>query len=274
MKTFRVQILFVIFLLANLSCAKNILSELSSHSSDDALLQDAQVAINNLQYQAAIDIITLKVSASGKMRVSAKELLAHAYAGKCGLNFIDFVGALTTAGTVTAFKLVSVPFVQRTIDPTMCLASLITLDSIGPSAVRTLNDNAFAAIVGMSLMGTAIRSTTDITPIDGDGTPDAANIACTLTDPQIDNVILGVGYMSQNFSALGSAQIGPGSTATLTDVMNKCSAVVPGGCGITNPAAISNPLRLTMRDLLNTLEYGIGTYSVSGDDTKIPLACP
>jgi hypothetical protein len=274
MKFLNSKIIFLVTFLFALGCSKNILSELSSHSSDAAYLQDAQTSINRQDYQTAVDIITLKLSAGGRNSIAAKELLAQGYAGLCGLNFIDFVTALSTAGAVSAFKLLTIPFEGKAVDPSQCLAALNTLDSIAPSAARSTNDNAFAAIVGMSLMGTGIRSTTDIIPINGDGTPDAASIACTLTDPQIDKVILGLGFMAQNFSALSGVSIGVGSTNSLNGFLTECASVAPGGCAFTDPAAITNPLRVTMRDFLNTSDYGIGTYLISGDNTRIPGACP
>ncbi len=262
-------LLFFVF-----GCAQNILSEFGSKSSDDALLEDAQKAVNAQDYQTAINIITSKLSTSGQARVQAKEILASGYAGKCGLNFIDFITSLSTAGSVSAFKLVATPFVGRVVDPASCLTSLNTLESIAPNSLRTTNQNAFASVVGMSLMGSATRSYTDLSPVNGDGAQDAAKISCTLTNPQIDQIILGFGFMAQNFSALSASQIGAGSQTSFSAIISKCMSVAAGSCTITDPAAITAPLRDTMRDLLETIEYGVGTTSVSGNDALIPGACP
>ena len=269
--------IYLVFALIVCGCAQNILTQLGSRSSDDALLEEAKKAVNAQEYQSAIDIISYKLSSSGQQRIDAKEILASGYAGKCGLNFIDFITSLTNAGAVSAFKMTTTPFVGRAVDAASCLTSLNTIESIGPNTSRTTDQNAFASVVGMSLMGSALRGTTDINPTNGDGAEDAANSSCNLTDAQVDLVILGFGFMSKNFAALSSAQIGSGSQGALTTAISKCTQIAGGNCEITDPANISNPLRLTMRDLLNTDLYGIGAYHVTADvsgDLSIPGACP
>jgi hypothetical protein len=78
--------------------------------------------------------------------------------------------------------------------------------------------------------------------------------------------------MSSNFSALGS-QIGASSGATFSDSINACQSVPGANCQITDPAAITPLIRDTMRDLLNTQQYGIGSFDAS-NNALIPAACP
>ncbi|MBC7420479.1 MAG: hypothetical protein H7328_07090 [Bdellovibrio sp.] len=266
---------YLVFLILACGCSQNLLTNLSSKTTDEALLEDAQKAVNAQQYQSAIDIITLKVSSGGRSKVLAKEILASGYAGRCGLNFIDFVTSLSSTVSTSAFKIVSAPFVGRAIDPTSCLQSLNTLESIAPNASRTSSQNAFAAVVGMSLMGTGVRNSTDIDGINnyGDGTQDANGISCSLTNTQVDLIILGFGFMSQNFSALSSSQIGSNSQTSLNVIISKCVAIAGGSCSITDPASITNPIRDTIRDLMNTSDYGIGTFHPA-NDLAIPGSCP
>ena len=124
MKFFETKIIVLAAILAAFGCSKNLLTDLGSRSSDDALLEDAQKAVNAQQYQSAIDIITTKVSAGGQTKVLAKEILASGYAGACGLNFIDFVTSLSSSTGLSAFKLVSAPFVGRPVNAPFCLQSL------------------------------------------------------------------------------------------------------------------------------------------------------
>lgn len=265
--------LFIVLLIAS-GCSQNLLIDLGSKTTDEAYLQDAQQSVNAMEYQNAINIITQKVSSNGQTKVLAKEILASGYAGRCGLNFIDFVTSLSKASTGSAFILVATPFVGRDVDPVSCLQALNTLDSIGASAGRTNNQNAFASVVGMSLMGSAIRSTTDVAgAANGDGIEDSPNISCSLTNDQIDLIILGFGFMSQNFAALSAGEIGVTSKDRMSEVISKCSATVGGSCEITKSADITDPIRDTIRDLMNTSDYGIGTYHPPSD-LAIPAACP
>ncbi len=270
MKSFR--LLAVLFFLFS-GCSQNLLSELGGKNSDDALIFDAQAAVNAQNYQDAIDIITLRLTASGQQRVSAREILSSAYAGKCGLNFLDYVTGLSEATSGSAFNLAAAPFVGVPVDPASCLLSLQTLDLIGTNASRTVDQNSFAAIVGMSLMGSATRGSTDANPTDGDGAEDAAGISCTLTDAQVDQIILGYAYMATNFSSLSTAQIGSSSQTAISDSITICSGLAGGSCTNTDPALITVQMRDAMKDLLNTSQYGVGVYDGS-NPLLIPAACP
>ncbi len=274
MKFFDIKKLIFTLILIPFGCSNNLLTNLSSKTTDEALLIDAQKSVNAMQYQDAINIVTQKVSASGQTKVLAREILASGYAGRCGLNFIDFVTSLSNSSSGSAFILVATPFVGQVVDPASCLQSLDTLELIGPSASRSTNQNAFASVVGMSLMGSAVRGSTDsLGATNGDGIEDAPNISCSLTNAQVDLIILGFGFMSQNFSAISASQIGGASQGSLSTVISKCDAISGGSCNITKAADITNPIRDTIRDLMNTSDYGIGTYQPA-NDLAIPLACP
>lgn len=263
---------FIIFFTMQIllqGCSQNILSEVGNKNSDEALLFDAQTAVNAQQYDNAISIVTQRVSASGQQSTRAREILASGYAGKCGLNFIDYVTGLSESVAGSTFVLVSSPFVAVPVSPDSCLSSLQTLDLIGTNAQRTTNQNAFAAIVGMVLMGSATRYYTDDAPVDGDGMQDVGNASCALTKTQINKIILGYGYMSQNFGAI-SDQIGASSSTTISDSITKCTELAGASCSNTDPAQITDPMRDIMRDLMNTSQYGVGTAT----PLLITDACP
>ncbi|MCC2678706.1 MAG: hypothetical protein K0R29_1282 [Pseudobdellovibrio sp.] len=264
------QLFIVLFFLAG--CSINLFREMADKNTDEALLYDAQKAVNNRDYDTAIDIINNQLGGSARVTTEAREILASAYAGKCGLNFLEFVDGLANATAGTAFQLASSPFVGTAVDSAYCLQSLQTIDLIGTNAERTVDQNAFAAVVGMVLMGSATRLYTDNTPVDGDGTPDAPDISCSLTDNQVDLVVLGYGYMSSNFSALGS-QLGDSSGDTFSDSIAACESVAGSACQITDQSDITPQIRDTMRDLLNTQQYGVGSFDASSN-LLIPAACP
>lgn len=267
----RSLVLLISLLLVLASCSANLFSELGSKKTDDALLYEAQKAVNEQRYDDAVNIITNQLSATIQQTVEAREILASAYGGKCGLNFAEYVEGLSAATSGSIFVLMSSPFVGQAVDPTSCLTALQTLDAIGTNAQRTTSQNAFASVLGMVLMGSATRLYTDDSPVNGDGSQDVVDVSCSLTDPQIDNVILGYAYMAQNFSAV-SAQVG-GSATTITDSMTVCDALAGAACTNTDPAQITTQIRDTMKDLMNTVEYGVGTADGS-NPLLIPVACP
>lgn len=277
------KIVFVFIMIGVFAgCNGNLYGELADKNSDDALIFDAKTAVNAQDYDGAINILTVQLSANGQLKTEAREVLASAYAGKCGLNFVNYVDALAAASSGSAFQLAAAPFVGLAVNSNYCLMSLHTLDLIGPNTSRTTDQNAFAAVVGMVLMGTSTRTATDDIPSLGDGTQDAPNISCdtvTVTDAEVDQIILGYGYMSTNLAALTAAQIGNSSSGTFTSSTAICDAAIQAingpsaTCKITDAAQITTQLRDTMRDLLNTVEYGVGTADGS-NPLLIPVACP
>lgn len=266
-------VLIFIMIGSFVGCNGNLYNEMSNKDADDALIFDAKTAVNGQSYDEAIDIITNRVSANGQIKTQAREILASAYAGKCGLNFINYVDALANATSGTAFQLAAAPFIGVTVDASYCLMSLHTMDLLGTYATRTVDQNAFSAVVGMVLMGTSTRTTTDNIPTLGDGIQDAPNISCSATDAEIDQIVLGYGYMATNFAALSTAQIGGSSTSAFNDSIAICQSVAGSSCTITDAAQITPFIRDTMRDLLNTSQYGVGTADGS-NPLLIPAACP
>lgn len=252
-------------------CSNNILQTASSSSSDDSYLLNAKSAVNASNYDAAIAIITTQMSASGQAQTATKDVLASAYAGKCGLNFVNYLQSLANATMGTAFKLMMTPYVGVAATPSSCLTALQVLDSIGSASVRTSNENAFAAVVGMSLLGAQVRVSSDTSPTNGDGTIDTT--VCNMSNADIDNVILGFGYVSQNISYLSIQQLGSSTQTAINNVISKCSTLGVT-CAVTDPTAITSQLRTVMKDLLNTDDYGVGNVHTGGDATLIAGACP
>lgn len=268
------KIVFIFIMIGSfVGCDGNLYKEMANKDADDALIFDAKTAVNAQNYDDAINIITLQVSTNGQTKAEARETLASAYAGKCGLNFVNYVDALANATSGSAFQLAASPFVGVTVNSNYCLLSLHTLDLIGSYATRTVDQNAFAAVVGMVLMGTSTRSATDNVPSLGDGIQDSPNISCSTTDAQIDQIVLGYGYMATNFAALTSTQLGSSSSAAFSNSIAVCQSVAGSACTITDQTQITQNIRDTMRDLLNTSQYGVGTANGS-NPILIPAACP
>ncbi len=264
-------LLLFVFLFS--SCSGNLFQELSSKTGDDDYILEAQEYLNNEDYDSAILILTTKLSSAGQQTVKAREVLASSYGGKCGLNFIEYTDSLASSTTGSAFAVLMAPFIGVAVAPEHCRSALDTMQLIGTPTTRTLNQNAFTSILGMVLIGTALRGYADLAPALGDGTADV-NICSGMTDDQIDDVVLGFGFMSENFGAVSSSLIGGSSSTSLDAVINTCTSAAGASCQITDPVNITPAIRDTVRDLVNTSEYGIGAFAAGGNDLLIPVACP
>lgn len=262
---------FILILLT--SCTGNLLQTLSSKSGDEDFIIEAQKALNAEDYDGAISIITTKVSGAGQITIPARETLASAYAGKCGLNFLDYTTALAAQSTGSPFRILMTPFVGITVSPSHCRTALSTMELIGTTQTRTANQNAFTSIVGMVLIGSALRAYADVAPADGDGIADIS-LCSGVTNTQMDDIIIGFGFMSKNFYAVSSSLVGSGASDGITDMIATCTLIAGSSCEVTDPTLITTQMRDTVRDFANTTEYGIGLYSTGGNDLLLPAACP
>lgn len=271
----KIKLYVILFILSLCGCKANLYSGLASTTSDDYLIQQAKKDNDAQLYDYSIDILLYQISSGAQQRTDVKELLASAYSGKCGLNFVNYTTSLSNSLAASSpFEVVTSPFVGVAVDPSYCMKSLQTMDSIGTPLQRTANENAFTAVTGMVMMGASVRAYTDMTPTNGDGTVDI-NICTGLTSDQLNDVIVGFGYFATNFSYVSSSLVGSSSFSSLNQMVNVCSSVVSGTtCTTTDPAQITSATQLVIRDLINTKQYGVGPYDTGGDNTKIILSCP
>lgn len=268
------KIIFI-FTMLIFSCSQNILQDMSSIDPDQKYYDLAMESLNAEKFDEAISIVNTQITTNGQTQSKVRELLASAYAGKCGLNFVDYTQKLSQQSSGSAFSILMKPFIQVAVDPASCRLALQTMDLIGDTSVRTPNQNLFTSITGMVLLGSALRSYADTTPSSlGDGVVDV-NLCTGLTDPQMDDIIIGFGYFNKNFSAVGESMIGSGSSSALIGISSICTnALGASACDITDPTDITPLLRDSFRDLVNTSEYGIGPYVTGGNALMIPMSCP
>lgn len=259
------------------SCGPNALTGLGSQTSDEYYFEEATKANNNQDFDYAIDVLTNKLSATGQASVVGKELLASAYAGKCGFNFVEYVTALADSSSTAVFDVMMQPFVQVPTAPEYCLLALQTIDTLGAPGVRTANQNTFSAITGLVLMGASIRAYADKDGTDnnGSGEMDSIDMICDdtlVTDDQMNDIIVGYGYFVTNLAYVSASMLGSSSFDSLNDSVEVCNDL-GGDCTVTDKDTVSADTRAAIRNLLNTTTYGIGDKpgATPGD---LLLACP
>ncbi|HWU44439.1 MAG TPA: hypothetical protein VN132_13405 [Bdellovibrio sp.] len=286
------------------SCAKsNVLGEFSQHNSDEALLIDAQSYIDNSQWDQAIDIIENQLSAAFQARRDVINILAGAYAGKCGVNFFNLMNGIKNASASASqlFPFFLGSFSGVTADPASCEKSITLLQSIGGPAVRTSDENLFLAILGVARIATNLSAEIDV---DHNGTMDTSSDLCHdwtsgsaahpwlatdpayalypppaakpshyLTDADVQKIGAGMGLIIENLAALG-AVIGTGGNVVgaINSIATACTSLgIP--CTATTPAAISATANYGFRTLLNSSSVGFGSC-VPGSAVPAQLCCP
>lgn len=208
------------------SCGQpNVLTEYSNTDSDEALYLDAKNKMDEFDWDGAITIMTTRLSESYRDRTDVKTSLMHAYGGKCGISFFDFVNTLKDVSSTEVFKFTLQLFKEQTVDVEACDNAIATLRTIGATAAeRTSDQNLFAAILGLTRMGTTLHARFDTESSGlGDGNADAGWNSCEvssaaqrLSNDDMNRIVSGLGLIFENLTALGDA-LTSGSAGTAFD---------------------------------------------------------
>lgn len=219
------------------SCGQpNVLTEYSNTDSDEALYLDAKNKMDDFDWDGAIDIMTNELSASYQTRNDVKTSLMHAYGGKCGISFFDLIHSLSNVSSTKMFEFALQLYAGKVVDVTACDNAIAVLKSIGATAAeRTNQQNAFAAILGLTRMATTIHAKFDTESSGlGDGIVDAgadscaiADVAGRLSDTDMNRIISGVGLVFENLSALGDELTGGSAGTSFEAAKNLCETAVP-----------------------------------------------
>lgn len=265
-----------------LSCGgPNYFREYGNPESDEALFEDALKFIDRAEYSQAISKIN-ETSVTFKSQRRVIRTLAGAYAGRCGLDFMKFMEGLGGGGA--PFNLFRSGFTQSTVVPEDCqTAQRIIEDAFGATAAERTSTlgasegnavNMFMAILGMSKIGSTLRSIADV---DRDGVVDPGYDSCDsdiLTDDGAKQVGTGFALMIDNFTVIASS-FDPATAAVVEGIADVCGAIDPNPCAIYDPdsEAWDAATLLAMRSLTKSESMGIENCA-SGDVPQNPAPYP
>ncbi len=253
----KIYLILVVFF--STSCGQNLFKDGSNQTSDDALYFSALILIDQQDYLAAITKLQL-TSAGYQAKSSYIQTLAGAQAGYCGQNFLSLITSVT-GGAGTAFQIFESVFTTRTIHPSFCYSSQLSIEGGfgNTTAARTTDLNFFMAILGISKMGTYIRSNADT---DQDGVVDAGFDSCSaasISDADVIQIGTGLALLINNISAVSSSLSGSGAVAAVSNLATLCAGFPGNPCAVTDPNSPSwdaNAIK-AIRSLLKSNTYGI-----------------
>lgn len=256
-KILRVIFLMVYFFVAT-GC-DNILSEFADPETDEALHFEAKRLMNKSKWAEAL----LKFDEMSAEYLAKREVIydhAGAYAGLCGLDFLQMVEDLG-GGASRLFAL----FMQSNVGATStqvdaCKAAEAKIKEINtdPNS-RTLDENLLMAFVGFTKVGTILALYADT---DADGTADwGHNDSCLTTnisDEEVQHVATGLTNALSSLNAV-AAESSIGSDAT-TDLTSICSEPSVTFCSDTQTTDIDANEIKAMRTLIQEGQaVGLGT---------------
>lgn len=214
------HIFLLIAVMTQLSCAKNALSESAKKDSAEALEFEAYRLLNEQNYTGALSKIA-ELPSSVQTSRDIQFLKASAYAGRCGLNFVSTVLALTEIGSSTLFTLLMRTYQNSTTSHIAdCISSESTITGVASAASgRTTDENLLMAFVALSKIGAIINTYADT---DHSGTVDSAFDQCStssLPDAQARQIGTAIAHLYLSLSQVGTT-IGGGA---LANVLTACS---------------------------------------------------
>ena len=220
------KIISVLILTTAMSCSANIYTSISDQNTEQALLENAVKAINNGDYDSAIEYIG-RITSSFRRDPKVSKTAAAAYAGKCGLNFFDMVTTITAVTADTPLMMMMKAFQTVTVTPSSCNTAQLEIENkYGmTSAARPTDINLFLAILGMAKMGTYLRSLADVNQdavVDA-GFADACTVG-TITDANTIEVGTGLGLLLDNITSLTASVAGNAAITALAALQLVCGA--------------------------------------------------
>lgn len=245
-----------------LGCNKNAFLESAKKDSDAALLFEARKQMNNSDWSGAITSIGL-MTAVGRATRESKTALASAYAGRCGLNFVDFADRISNAGTTNYFPLfLSFYKAGGSVAITDCTAAEAQMLSISTTAAdRTADENVFLAFAEFAKIGVILAHYADS---NDDGTADAGFDPCDTNDlptAVLREIGTGITIAVASLSATGGS-VGASLASSVSSACSVLAGVNPAlnFCSITDPSAFTaNQLKAIGGIVRTTDNPGLGT---------------
>lgn len=258
-----VIILVVVAALLALGCA-NIFSEMADKTTYKARLYEARKKLGSGDWDAAIEQIELMSSEHQALR-EVVTLKASAYAGKCGLNFIEIAEAMQNGGASSMMSILLTGYTGKVLaNVAHCITAEDLLKTIGDHTVRNTEENLLMAFVALTKMGAVLNALGDAdadgsvdagwNPCDGSGATDLPDDATPANKADATELATGFGLFITSIVAAG-AQDAAGQV--FTDLNTFCAAA-GNPCTVVNRADVTATQRRGVRALVVENTDGIG----------------
>lgn len=256
----------------------NIFEGFADKTSEDAILIEAKKLLDAKKYTEAI----AKFEELGATTLNGRDvkiLYASAYAGRCGLDFLDLANKLKSASSGRVFELLFDVFPSSTVaQVTDCRQAEDLVNEIGSEASkRTSAENIFMAFLSFAKVGAILNHYGDQ---DENKNVDAAFNPCSDSELPEDQVAeIGTGLANAYLSLTRvSSEVAETQLSALTSLCSDLATVPPTGtynaiCTTTNAATVEGNATLIrgIRSLVNESQ-AVGLGTCTGD--VVTCLCP
>lgn len=248
----------------NLACS-NLFLEMSDKTTDKAKFYAAKLKLDQSDWTGAIADI-LSMTADYQARREVKVVLASAYAGRCGLDFLDLAEKLQNAGATSFMSVLFNAFRLKTATNLAdCRSAETVLKTIGATAARTSEENLLMAFVSLAKIGVilAIRADGDVdgvvdtnfSPCDSNGANGLADLpddASATNYADTTEIATGFGLFMTSVAMAGA---GDSAGDTWTELQANCATLEALGgigsvCDNENRADVDTNEQNAMRAIL------------------------
>lgn len=254
--------------LLSFSCS-NILEPTAKTDTEQAVFFEAKKALNDRNYASAITLLqSLGPTFLSQRNVAL--IYASAYSGRCGLEFVTLVEALSNSSTDNLFLFLQSTYPGGT-DTRIadCLASEAILNGFGDYTQRLSDENILMGFSSLTKVGTILSRYADV---DSDGVTDAAFDHCSTTDFP-DSAVREIGTGVANAVLSITSVASDISSGTLEDITSYCAldSSLNVFCTNTDPNAYSALELRVFRQLIGSVDLGIGACT---NFTDLACVCP
>lgn len=259
----------IVAMIVFLSACANVFEPASNKTSDEALYEDAVKLLDDGNYDGALAKFS-GLSASFAKKTAVRQNWAGAFAGRCGLNFVQYLTSLgqDITGTPTFFQFLASAFDGVAVHPEACTQAEAKIKEIWAADAPTASQQLFMAILSLAKMGAIVRSVTDNNENGGlgNGTTDAEFDACNnasstdpdqINDAQVVELVTGLSLFLQNIAGF-SAQLSGDVDDLKIALETGCSAMTPNPCATTEASGVTTAMIESTRRILDHPLIGVG----------------
>jgi hypothetical protein len=245
-----------------LASCQNIFSQFAQ-TTDQELLFKAQTQVNQSQWTDAISTIS-QMSTSFQNERTVLDLQSSAYAGRCGLNFLNLIQDLSNIGSTRLLL-----FLMQTFDGGQssqisdCEQAETIIKSIAPIADLTTDENIYLMLLSFAKIGVLLSARADT---NDDDIPDTSFHACdssSLSDADAGQVAVSLSDAITALTAISSSvSVGSSQLAEVNTLCTQLSADASSYdfCGVTSTSALTASQLLGVRSVIQEGQYiGLGT---------------
>ncbi len=254
------------------SCA-NIYNDMVDKTTESAKLYQAEMYLSSGQWTAAITQFNL-LNATTLATTSVKVDYASAYAGRCGLNFLNMANTLQNQGAQNLLEALLPAVVTSSIASVQDCVTAETILMTMANANCVVSDPNGALLIAFSSLAKISSILNFYADANKNGTVDAGWDACggaglaNLPNADLDKIVTAFYIFINNAAGLSvGGGVGVAMLAT-------CEAALGvGNCNKCTAAAVTNNDRWLMRGMIVETTDGIG-LKVRGGSSVVNAANP